>query len=131
MRGVFTRLSLILIVSLVSANFGFAQSHQAEITFDNQTGQPALVKLIGPIRKSIQVPDGQQRSVSAIGGQYFIMTRYGGDPGHYSYSRGEVFTAIQTRTTYSNITITLHKVVNGNYHDDPINAADFDKETAE
>jgi hypothetical protein len=116
---------------LLGAASCYAQSHQAEITFDNKSGQPALVKLIGPTRHSVQVPDGQERMVRAIGGQYYILTRYGSDPDHYAYAKGDPFTAMQTRTQYSIIRITLHQVVNGNYHTSPINASDFDKEPAD
>jgi tetraacyldisaccharide-1-P 4'-kinase len=48
-------------------------------------------------------------------------------PDHYSYSEGELFNVTQTATRYSVITITLHKVIDGNYHTAPISAAEFDK----
>jgi hypothetical protein len=42
----------------------------------------------------------------------------------YPTSRARV---TQTSTQHSVITITLHKVVDGNYHSDPISAAEFDR----
>ena len=68
--------------------------------------------------------------VRAFGGQYYIVTRYG-DPDHYTYSKGDAFTVVQTGRQYSIITITLHLVINGNYHTTPISASVFDKENAE
>jgi hypothetical protein len=62
-----------------------------------------------------------------IGGQYYIVTRYGAARDHYSYSKGDSFKVTQTATQHSVITITLHKVVNGNYETSPISAAEFDR----
>lgn len=42
----------VLLVCIISA------SAQNTISFDNQSGEPALVKLIGPTPKDIEVPDG-------------------------------------------------------------------------
>jgi len=59
-------------------------------------------------------------------GNYYILTRYCDSQGRCSYSKGDPFTVIQTATQYSEITITLHKVPNGNYHTYPVTVADFD-----
>lgn len=106
----------------------WAESPRAQITFDNKTGQLALVKLVGPTRRSAQVPTGQTRTVTATGGHYYILTRLGADADHYSYSKGDPFTVIQNYRQYSIITITLHPVVNGNYHTNPSTASEFDQE---
>jgi uncharacterized coiled-coil protein SlyX len=41
------------------------------------------------------------------------------------YSKGQQFTVDQTAATVSRITITLHKVVNGNYESNPITEQEF------
>jgi hypothetical protein len=55
------------------------------------------------------------------------VTRYGANPDDYTYSRGDPFKVTQTAKQHSAITITLHKVVGGNYPSTPIDAAEFDK----
>lgn len=99
-------------------------SAQNTVSFDNQSGEPALVKLIGPSTTEIKVPDATKQSVQASAGKYFIKVRYGVQ-GKYHYAKGHEFTVDQTATTTSDITITLHKVVNGNYESSPINEQEF------
>src|SRR5690349_6329592 len=103
-------------VLLLSANA--AAQCTPTITFENHSGSDALVKAVGPTVASAEVPDGSVRSVSVSGGTYYTLTRFG-SPGAYSYSRGDSFDAKQfflgNRSHCSRITITLHKVVNGNY----------------
>lgn len=94
------------------------------VTFDNQSGQPALVKLVGPTPREVEVPIGQKRTVTASSGQYHIKTRYG-SPGKYRYTKGDEFVIKDSATNRSKITITLHKVVDGNYDSRPISAEDF------
>ena len=84
------------------------------VTFDNKSGKPALVKLTGPTSTSVEVQNGEKGTVSASAGHYFIKIRYG-TPGAYSYSKGDEFDVTETATTASDITITLHKVLAGNY----------------
>src|SRR6476620_1521537 len=56
---------LTLVGSLpLMASVCYAQQ-QAKITFDNKSGQAAFVKLAGPTKRSVQVPDGQERLVRA------------------------------------------------------------------
>jgi hypothetical protein len=129
MRALLIWLLVLVGCLLPVATICYARAPLAQITFDNKSGQPALAKLIGPTRRAIEVPDGQDRTVGAAGGQYYILTRYGSDPAHYTYSKGDAFTVVQTRRGYSVIRITLHTVVNGNYHTNPISAAEFDGES--
>lgn len=102
----------------------------SSVTFDNQSGQPALVKLIGPISTVVEVPNGETRTVSATGGHYFILARYGTDESTYRYSKGDHFDITETYTGYSfryqRVRITLHTVINGNYHTARSNKQEFD-----
>lgn len=99
------------------------------VTFDNQSGEPALVKLVGPTSRSVEVPTGKQETVTAAAGRYFIMVRYG-TPGQYHYRKGDEFTVTQSVAMRSDITITLHKVMGGTNETHPISEAEFleDKE---
>jgi hypothetical protein len=127
MRSILFRLfpsALILIAFALACN---AQTRTATITFDNRSGDFAVVKLIGPSKHVAEVPDGERRTVNASGGNYYIVTRFGSKPDSYSYERGDNFNVTQTATKHSVITITLHKIVNGNYDTKPISAEEFEK----
>jgi hypothetical protein len=105
-----------------------AQNNSNTITFENHSGQPALVKLIGPTSQAINVPKGQNQTVNVASGEYHILVRYGSDPANYTYTRGDTFIVRQTETRYSAITITLHKVIGGNYEGRTISRKRFDQD---
>jgi hypothetical protein len=83
------RLLALAALLLLAASTGHAQTPRATITFDNQSGEPALVKLIGPTGRLADVPNRQKRTVKLTGGRYHILTRYGASPDSYTYSRGD------------------------------------------
>jgi hypothetical protein len=128
MRSALLRLAVLASMLLPTIPAPHAETPRAQITFDNQSGQPALVKLVGPSRRTAQIPDRQRRTVSAVGGKYYILTRYGSKPDEYRYSRGDSFNVTQTATRRSIITITLHKVKDGNYGSKDIAADEFERE---
>lgn len=102
-------------------------SHGSTVTFDNRSGEPALVKLVGPIGRSVEVPDGTQRTVDVAGGEHYILVRYGADPKRYTYTRGNPFVVKDDRHRVSRITLTLHKVVHGNYPSRPASRDEFER----
>lgn len=97
---------------------------QNKVVFDNQSGDPARVKLIGPTKTEVQVPVGTKQGVDALAGKYTIKVRYG-TPGSFRYSKGQEFEVTETATARSETTITLHKVVGGNYDAHPISESEF------
>ena len=117
MRGIVFTLSVIL------AGVGSAYANNT-VSFDNQSGEPALAKLIGPTNREVEVPNGAKTRTDAAAGRYIIKVRYG-TSGKYRYSKGEEFEVKETATTRSEITITLHKVVAGNYNAKPISEEEF------
>lgn len=96
------------------------------ITFDNQSGKQALVKVVGPTSRSIAVPDGETRTVNVTSGEYYILIRYGSEPEDYQYRKGDPFRVVQTSTKYTAITITLHKVIGGDYETHPVSRKEFE-----
>jgi hypothetical protein len=95
------------------------------VSLDNQSGEPALVRLVGPTRSEVYVPNGTRRSVQRVAaGRYLIQVRYG-IPGKYRYTRGDSFNVVATSTSYSRVTITLHPVIGGTYSTFPSSAAEF------
>ncbi len=97
---------------------------QNKVVFDNQSGEPALVKLIGPTTTDVEVASGAKAGADAKAGRYTIKVRYG-TAGKYSYSKGDEFEVTETATARSETTITLHKVVAGNYDAKPISEGEF------
>lgn len=75
----------------------------------------------------LEVQTGEKRTVNVAPGEYHLLVRYGGDPGGYTYSRGDPFRVEETAIQHSVIAITLHKVVGGNYSTRPTSKDDFDK----
>ena len=117
--------SLAIVFACVS--MVFAQNNT--VVFDNQSGEPALVKLVGPTTQEVEVATGTKGTVTVAAGRYYIKVRYG-TPGKYHYSKGEEFEVKETATARSEITITLHKVVAGNYESSPISEEEFGKPQA-
>jgi hypothetical protein len=97
------------------------------ITFENQSGSAALVKLVGPTRGALPVPDRSRATIHVEAGKYYVLVRYG-SAGHFSYTRGREFSVEGSAAAYSVITITLHKVVNGNDASWPASQAEFDQQ---
>jgi hypothetical protein len=113
-----------LILATLSA---FSALGANTVTFDNQSGKPALVKVVGPTSTSISVANGKRETLDVSAGHYFIKVRYGA-PNSYSYSKGDEFDVKETTTTSSETTITLHLVKDGNYGTRRITEKDFDSE---
>jgi hypothetical protein len=104
----------------------YASDNPNTITFENRSGEYTLVKLMGPTGQTVEVPHGESRTVNVAAGEYYLLVRYGSKPGTYEYTKGDAFTVTQTKTQYSVINITLHKVVGGNYPAHPISSEEFD-----
>jgi hypothetical protein len=121
---------IVTVVTAIVLTAALSAKAQNTVTFDNQSGEPALVKLIGQTPKEVLVPTGTKQSVEASAGRYTIKVRYG-TPGMYRYSKGQEFDVKETATTKSAITITLHKVVAGNYASRPITGEEFAAETGQ
>lgn len=110
-----------LVIVLAYSVSAFAQN---KVIFDNQSGEPALVKLIGPTQTEVEVPNGGKVGTDAAAGRYVIKVRYG-TPGNYRYNKGDEFPVTEKAAARSETTITLHKVVAGNYDTQPISETDF------
>jgi hypothetical protein len=113
-------------IALIIAVFAsiIAAHGQNTVNFDNQSGEPALVKIVGPTTTEVEVPSSAKKGADVIAGDYTIKVRYGA-PGNYRYTQGEKFAVTQTATARSIVTITLHKVVAGNYESQPISETEF------
>jgi hypothetical protein len=95
------------------------------VKLDNRSGRPALVKIVGPVRRTVEIPDSRSEVVRVPRGRYFIGIRYGDDPLHYDYKKGEAFDVEETENSYSEVYITLHPVPGGRYRTSEISAGEF------
>ena len=83
-----------------------------------------MVKLVGPVTTEIEVPNITKQDVDAATGRYTIKVRYG-ENGNFRYTKGDDFDVAATASTRSETTITLHKVLAGNYDSRPISKSEF------
>ncbi|MCS7239176.1 MAG: hypothetical protein NZ899_13045 [Thermoguttaceae bacterium] len=75
----------------------------------------------------MNVPNGTSSTIAGVApGRYYIVVRYGSD-GQYWYTREESFEIEQTSHSYSDVRITLHPVVGGNYETFPASASEFER----
>lgn len=108
--------------------FGAHAQYHSSISFQNGSGEDAVVKLVGPSARATPVPQNQTRSESGIApGRYYLVVRYGDNEKNYSYTKGDPFAVEESGDQYSEISITLYKVPNGNYPTRPARKEDFDK----
>lgn len=117
--------SIQTVMAIVVVYASSAVAQKSTVTFDNKSGEPALVKVIGPKSQTLEVPTAQKRTVNAVAGDYHILLRYG-VKGRYRYAKGDHFEVKETPKTSSAITITLHEVLGGNYRTTPISEKDFE-----
>jgi hypothetical protein len=96
------------------------------VTFDNRSGEHALVKLTGPSPQTVEVAQGSSATVNVAAGKYYLLVRYGTKPQRYRYAQGDSFTVTETPTQRSAVTITLYPVAHGNYATRPISQREFE-----
>ena len=121
----FTRTKIAVIafvVLLLSISIGAAG--RATLTLENASGDDALVRVSGPTTGYVEVPNSSSRTINVAGGTYRLFVRYG-RPGKYSYTRGEPFTIVDNGPEWEEVTVTLHKVPNGNYRTSPSDEKEF------
>ena len=123
MRAIKSVMVAVAVLSFVLCAIGQGDDSPT-ITFVNQSGENCQVKLIGPTTAYVNVPTATKRTVAVRGGHYYIVTRYG-DNGNFRYTRGDPFDVTETASSVSDISITLHKVLGGNYQTHPVSGSDF------
>lgn len=97
------------------------------ITIKNDTGGPALVKVVGPTKRLLKVREGKGRTIKVPAGKYRVLVRYGSGPDDYAYAEGDPFDVVETEKEYSVTTITLHDKEGGNYGTRPLSPEAFKK----
>jgi hypothetical protein len=125
--GSLFKIATCAVLALLLATSASASNYPNTLTFSNLSGKGAFVKLIGALRMTISVPNGMQTTVNVPAGTYHFFVQYCDTYGQCTYAQGDPFEVIQTPTQYSVITITLHTVINGNYHERPASRDEFEQ----
>ena len=95
----------------------------------NDSGQFALVKTVGPTRAVTRIPLDQKKPIRLAPGKYYILVRFGFAPKEYIYTKGEPFTVKQEENKFTLTTITLHRVVSGMKNDHEVPGEEFENFT--
>ncbi|UCE62568.1 MAG: hypothetical protein JSU59_06665 [Nitrospirota bacterium] len=104
-----------------------AQPAPHKIIFDNQSGQNALVKLIGSTKLVVKVPKQRKKTVHAAEGDYYILVRYGDSIKDFTYTKSDPFAVTQSGDQYSIITFTLYRTRGGDFNVTPVSPEEFEK----
>jgi hypothetical protein len=115
----------VVLAFVLLAGISRADEPPNTITFSNNSGQDATVKLVGPTGGYVAVRNQTEQTIHVLAGRYYIVVQYCDASNHCSYNRGDSFDVVQIPNQYSEITITLNVVPDGNYHTSPATAADF------
>ncbi len=96
------------------------------ITFDNQSGRNAVVRVIGPTRAVAKMQRDESRIVRVAAGEYYILVRYGDSKKEYSYTKSAAFSVTQSEKEISMITFTLHRRHGGTFNSQPVSGNEFE-----
>lgn len=99
------------------------------ITIDNQSGQYAEVKVMGPSKEFLRVPLEGKRTVHVKQGEYYILVRYGFSPKEYVYTKSDPFMVTEPEGKFSIITFTLHRIVAPNPGTHQVSEEEFESAT--
>ena len=97
-----------------------------KIIFDNQSGQNALVKLIGSTKLVVKVPKQRKKTVHAAEGDYYILVRYGDSIKDFTYTKSDLFSVTQSGDQFSIITFTLYRTRGGNFNVKSVSPEEFE-----
>ncbi|HEY6351947.1 MAG TPA: hypothetical protein VI636_21335 [Candidatus Angelobacter sp.] len=84
------------------------------ISFQNQSGGEAVVRLTGPSAQVLTVVDGQSSSARVAAGDYYILVRYGGSLAEYRFEKAGPIAVTETGGQHSVVHITLRRPVADN-----------------
>ena len=121
--------TLILIIAWSMAGqigIGQTKTPSNRLTIQNNSGQFALVKTVGPTRAVAKMPLDQKKTIHVAPGEYYILVRFGFAPKEYIYTKGETFTIMQEKDKFSITTVTLHRIVSGMKNPHEVSREEFE-----
>ena len=116
-------MSFLVVTSLMAHA---AQSTPNMITFENQSGRNAVVRVIGPTHAVAKMQRDETRIVRVAAGEYYILVRYGDSEKEYTYTKSAPFSVTQSEGKVSIITFTLHRRSGGTFNSQPVSGQEFE-----
>lgn len=121
-----------LLLTLILAVLFFGTSTQAtdknKLTVINQSGGDSTIKIMGPRDWLMDIPAGQERTILLPAGNYQYLVRYGLES-DYRYARGTSFQIEQSRTGFTEASLTLISAPSQS-ENDPLLIEEFNKPVA-
>ncbi len=96
------------------------------LAIQNDSGQFALVKTVGPTRAVAKIPLDQKKTIRLAPGEYYILVRIGFAPKEYIYTKGEPFTIKEEEDKFSLTTVTLHRIISGMKNPHEVSGEEFE-----
>ena len=125
----FSCLVVLFPVLLLTATISHAQAPRATITFDNQSGNPALVKLIGStgrLAECFERPEKHgQGDRWALSYRHPIRRRL--EELNHNFEAPSLPGHATSHAIFNHHDRTLHKVADGYYQTEAVSAAEFDQ----
>ena len=128
---IFLKCTVGLLVAIAWSVGGVPQVSLADqpmntLEIQNDSGQFALVKVVGPTKAVVKLPLDHKRTTLLSPGEYYILVRFGFAPKEYVYTKGDPFTVTQQEKQFSYTTITLHRIVMGMKNPHQVSSEEFE-----
>lgn len=105
---------------------GHAKKGGNVLAIQNDSGQFALVKTVGPTRAVAKIPLDQKKTIRLATGEYYILVRIGFAPKEFIYTKGEPFTITEEEDKFSLTTVTIHRIVSGMKNPHEVSGEEFE-----
>ncbi|MGB0908763.1 MAG: hypothetical protein ACPGYT_00230 [Nitrospirales bacterium] len=125
-RMVWQVLLIVMIMAVMPLSVQADQVTPNMITFENQSGRNAVVRVIGPTRAVAKMQRDESRIVRVAAGEYYILVRYGDSKKEYSYTKSAAFFVTQSEKQVSMITFILHRRHGGTFNSQPVSDKEFE-----
>jgi hypothetical protein len=79
------------------------------ISFQNQSGTDATVRLLGPSSQVLTVAKGQSLGAPVVAGDYFVVVRYGRSESEYLFQKAGPVPVTEPSGKHSVVHITLQR----------------------
>ena len=124
--------TVLLFSSIAASLMGHMEMSQAEkpqnvLAVQNDSGQFALVKTVGPTKAIAKIPLDQKKTILLTPGDYYILIRFGYAPKEHIYTKSDSFSVTQGDNQFSYTTITLHRIVAGMKNSHEVSGEEFKK----
>ncbi len=126
-----------IVISLPLCDVSTAQAQGKNIlNFANKSGEDVVVRVFHQNSHKriteVRVQNGLTHGTNIADGDYYIVSKYVSktgkdDKGTIRFSKGDPFSIKPPAGRRSNVTITLHGVVDGNYGAVPSDTTEFDR----